>query len=112
MDRVFRVLYKIRDNYGAYIGKKSISNLATFISGFECGIYEVCGDYACFDSLFQRYIESVEKESDYQGKHWDAILLTGRDEESAFDYFYSQLERFSHTIEKTENENEGIPISS
>ena len=84
MERIFNLLDKIRDNYGVYIGKKSLHDISVLISGYECAIHDITGERILFDSTFQLYIEMKLESKYYNGKHWDGILLEKYGEDEAF----------------------------
>ena len=41
MERIRKIINSIRKNYGVYIGTPSLSKLSTFLSGYECAIYDM-----------------------------------------------------------------------
>lgn len=86
IDLIDRVLQKIKIKFGAYIGEKSVHRLATFLSGFECAIFELTNQRCNFNSTFQRYVE--EKYGEDSTRHWSEIISEKRTPEGAFDHFF------------------------
>ena len=96
MDYINTVLEKIRNCYGAYIGTKSVHRLATFLSGFECAIYELTGKYSTLNSRFQLFIEKKFNIS-FCGYHWSDILTLEHTDAEGFDLFFVYWDEFKNT---------------
>lgn len=96
MDYIFALLTKMKERYAAYLGGPDIHKLSTFLSGYECALFELLGVRAQFDSGFQRYCE--KKYCSYEGKHWDAIISENASDETAFDTFWTDLEEFRKAL--------------
>lgn len=92
MDYIFALLAKIKERYAVYIGGPNIHKLSTFLSGYECALFELLGVRAQFDSSFQRYCE--EKYHSDDGKHWNVIISENTSDSTAFDTFWADLEEF------------------
>lgn len=90
MKRINRLLENMEQNYGVYIGTKSLPRLATFISGYECAIFDLTGERIGFNAEFQHFVEQKEHWQG-PGKHWAAILEEGRTPEQAFDLFFDYM---------------------
>lgn len=41
MERIFNLLDNIKDKSGVYIGDKNLQKLSTFLSGYECALYDI-----------------------------------------------------------------------
>lgn len=105
MNKVFSLLDRIEQSYGVYIGDKSISKLALFVSGFECALYETTGVRTGFNYKFQKFVERYYGKAYYNGKHWDDIILEKCSSPDAFDAFFVLLREFQKEEGlKTENE--------
>ncbi len=94
------LLRKIKDQYVAYIGEKSLYKLAIFLSGVECGLNEARVEQPAFDCYFQRFVE--RKIEYHTSEHWSVILSRGKTEEESFDAFFSLLTEFWNWVEKEE----------
>lgn len=90
MDRVYDILERIRTCCGVYIGDRLLSRLSTFLSGYECAVQDLTGEYSMFNTRFQLFIEQKLGEN---GHHWSQIIeeVYG---DNAFDRFYLFLEEF------------------
>ena len=97
MEEILNLLDELRKNYGLYIGKKSLNELATFISGYECAMNRLLGHYSFFNSKFQLFIDESVRD-DYHVHHWAKTLHDNKTEEEAFDLFYMVLEDFKKTL--------------
>jgi phosphoribosylanthranilate isomerase len=87
-----------------YIGKKSLSELAAYLTGFQTALIISEGSFDTkkfFEDEFYDFVAGKLKEH-AAGKHWLKTILnkTGDDEEKAFDLFFELLEEF-----KSENED-------
>lgn len=105
MERIYVLLENIKDKSGAYIGDKNLHKLSTFLSGYECALYDITGERVFFDSTFQLYIEKVFNRKSYEGKHWDGILIERYGLEAAFDQFYFYLDDFKRKSSNTNGES-------
>ena len=87
MEQIDILLEKIEKQYGVYIGKKSLSRLSTFLSGYECALEDLTGSRPYFNARFQTFIEKKEGK-EFCTEHWSVILSEGRSDEDAFDKFF------------------------
>lgn len=94
MDYIEYILKKIKTAYGMYIGNKSLHSLASFMSGFECAIYELTGKRHNFNSKFQRFIEDKYK-IDFCTEHWADIISRNLSSAEAFDLFFIYWDEFN-----------------
>lgn len=95
MERIFCLIDRLREQFGSYIGTKSIRKLCVFIAGYECAIMELTGSRIRFDALFQNYIENISGILNSE-KHWDELLQRDSSDEVAFDIFYRHFENFKN----------------
>lgn len=105
MECIFNLLDNIKGKSGAYIGGKDLGMLSTFLSGYECALYDITGERVRFDYTFQLYVEIVLGENYYNGKHWDGILIERYGQENAFNQFYVYLDDFKKIYLKTYGQN-------
>ena len=81
-----------------YVGVKSISSLASYLTGFQTALIFVNGDFETrkfFDEEFYRFINEKTLHEPKNG-HWlnGLLKICENDEEKAFDLFFSHLEEF------------------
>lgn len=93
-EQVYILLGRIKEKYGVYIGSKSVSRLATFVSGYECAMVDITGHHPHFDVMFQRFM--CEKYGRLLEKHWSRVLLEHYSEEEAFDKFFEYWEEMNN----------------
>ena len=105
MERIFNLLDNIKDKSGVYIGDKNLQKLSTFLSGYECALYDITRERVFFDSTFQLYVEIALGKNNYGGKHWDGILIEQYSQEDAFDQFYVYLENFKEIYLKKKGQS-------
>lgn len=94
MDEIIKLLYKIKEKPGMYIGHKSITSLADFLNGYLLAKHE---DGVQIDFLpgFNEWI--AERYSIKSSHDWSRIIsFHYLSQESAFDKFYEHLEEFLH----------------
>ena len=97
MEEIFNLLDELQDNFGMYIGNKSLNKLTTFISGYECAMNRLLGHYSFFNSKFQLFVDSFLGD-DFHVQHCAKTLHYDKTEEEAFDLFYEVLEEFKKTL--------------
>jgi len=95
MDTIYKLLLKIKEYPGMYLGKKSIILLNMLIFGYTIKQCEIDNNY---HSIFEGFHEFV---NDYCGRNalsagWAMNIYhyTNKDEEKAFDKFYELLDEF------------------
>lgn len=98
MDIIYEKLYRIKENPGLYLRKKSLHNLRMFISGYIARQREIEPD---FTTSFDDFSSYVDRCYDYgaEALDWERILfyVTG-DDEKAFDVFYELLDKYREEI--------------
>ncbi len=94
MNHILAILWKIKDRYALYIGRKSIDELVSFLNGYICAVEQLTGKYTQFNCRFQQFIEVKERLRNDEARHWGQILRENRTQEDAFDLFYVYLEEF------------------
>lgn len=90
---ISELLHELKNNYGKYIGRKSLHDLSVFISGYECAMNWMENRWPLFNGAFQRFVEEVVN-WDGPMYHWSKILQTERTDSEAFDFFYELLRDF------------------
>ncbi|MBQ3528629.1 MAG: hypothetical protein IJA52_08780 [Clostridia bacterium] len=96
MDYVENMLEIIKNDYGVLIGKKSISELATFICAYELGVHDATGVECRFNREFQGFVEEKHNLK-HTSKHWTEIISEGKGPEEAFDFFFDYWNEFKTT---------------
>ncbi|CAN5464578.1 hypothetical protein BH10ACI1_BH10ACI1_14020 [soil metagenome] len=112
---IYELLEVIRFHHSMFFGKRSISELFTFLYGIEFGLehlnkknfdfdwrqFKPCGEPR-YHYGFQSWIIKKFLNKDESANVWSTIILwqTDNDEEKAFDLFFALLEEF-----KLEKEN-------
>ena len=114
MKRISNLLVRMKERYGVYIGDQSLDRLATFLSGYECALFDAEGRIPAFNGAFQKYIEE-RFEQRFCTDHWSVIISRNKTEKQAFEAFFEYFEEFKTAlhqgtfvcagleIEKTEN---------
>lgn len=92
LDYIYSLLAKMKEHYCVYIGTKDLDRLATFVSGYECALFDLLGIQSQFNSSFQTFCEYKYKTTN--GKHWSKIIQGNRTSSKAFDAFWSDLYEF------------------
>lgn len=95
-ESLYRLLNKLKERCGVYIGGKSLVRLVDFVDGYiEC-MYERDGVVPKFLYGFQQFVENYYGLQDVSvPRHWSNIILFFNvREEDAFDEFYKLLEKF------------------
>jgi len=77
------------------IGKKSLTLLFQFVSGYEFAFYDLTKYRLHFEKEFQQFI--ADKYTSTAAINWGTILLEGRAEEDAFDLFFNEFHTFLST---------------
>lgn len=95
MNHLTAILLKIKKNPGVYIGKKSVQELSTFITGYECALFEITAKLYTFNYQFQEFIQKKYGTVD-SCKHWSDIISVGKTHEEAFDLFYVYWNEFEN----------------
>ncbi len=93
MERIRKIINSIRKNYGVYIGTPSLSKLSTFLSGYECAIYDMFCERYNFNSQFQLFIQ-MKNNLTNSSKHWSEIISDGKTQEEAFEAFFDYFDEF------------------
>ena len=88
MERMKLLIERIEQKYGVYIGRKSLSRLSTFLSGYECALEDLTGSRPFFNAEFQAFVEKKEGK-ELCTDHWSVILSEGCSDEEAFDKFFA-----------------------
>ena len=87
-----RIIGSIKQNYGLYIGEKSLTYLSHFLNGYRYRFFEEQQYLFSFQKEFQVYIEKLYQIEN--GRAWNEIIKNGLSEKDAFDMFFRLLEQF------------------
>lgn len=96
-EKLLEFLNFLQKSYGAYIGKKNLERLITFISGYIHGVYVERGIRLQFLPGFQKFVENYYdlKDNIHVFRHWSGIIsFFNSTEDEAFDEFYILLNEF------------------
>lgn len=104
IQHIYDLLFHIEIMTDSYIGKKSLTDLATFLTGFQMALLIGEGKFDTkkfFQDDFYEFV-AVKLNNNSLGKHWlkPILMKYNNDEEKSFDYFFVLLEEF-----KLEKEN-------
>lgn len=94
MQRVYKLLFNIKERPIAFLGKKSLERLEFSLAGYIYGVYECEGTSL---NVFQnRFNDFVAKKYQITSSHnWGSIIRFYHcGEEEAFDMFYELLDEF------------------
>ena len=95
MELIYKMFEQLRTVPGMYLGKKSISRLYVFITGYVYAQFEFNDRYQT--SFFDEFTSFVRKNHNNSGsKSWITLILEAAsgDEEKAVDIFYELLDEF------------------
>ncbi|HLM02061.1 MAG TPA: phosphoribosylanthranilate isomerase [Pyrinomonadaceae bacterium] len=108
IQNIYDVLFHIEIMPESYLGKKSLSLLASYLHGFHEGVILSQGNFDTKQLLHEQFNAFIQQKliSDSKGNGWlrDILDKTGGDEEKAFDLFFALLEEFK--LEKEDLSNE------
>lgn len=93
MNHLSVILQKIKATPGVYIGSKSLTDLAMFISGYECALFETTGKRYTFNSQFQTFVQKKQG-IEHTSSHWSTLISKKRSDDEAFELFYAYLDEF------------------
>ena len=104
IQNIYDVLFHIELMPDDYIGGKSLSALATYLSGFQMALIIGEGKFDSkkfFQDDFYNFVAN-NLNNHSMGKHWLKLILskTNNNEEKAFDLFFKLLEEFKIENEK------------
>ena len=51
LDYIYSLLAKMKEHYCVYIGTKDLDRLATFVSGYECALFDLLGIQSQFKTI-------------------------------------------------------------
>ena len=94
MEPVYEMLGQLRAIPGMYLGKKSISRLYIFMTGYTYAQFEFNESY---QTSFDEFTDFVRKYHNCSlSKGWSSLILdaVNGDEEKAVDVFYELLDEF------------------
>ena len=98
MHYIEEILEKLRDSYPAYIGRKSLNTLSTFVSGYELAVQEIMGEDTGFFFRMNVFVHQKYDTISSLSKNW-VTLLTERagSDAAAFDLFYELWDEMKQT---------------
>ena len=91
------LISKIENEYGRYIGEKSLTLLAYFLHGYRYRFFEEEQYLFTFQTEFQSYIE--KKYPQKGGYAWNELICGDLSEDKAFDAFYRFFQLFLQETE-------------
>lgn len=86
------LIEKIENNYGMYVGGKTLTGLSHFLDGYRYRFYEEDQYLFLFQIEFQSYVEA--KYQLQSGCAWSSIILKDLQEDCAFDAFFCLFKQF------------------
>ena len=94
-DLLYKLLQKIRDRPGLYLGEKSLIYLYYLILGYEDRAFETDPNYHdCLDG-FDEFVYSYYYDQPIGTRSWKRFILDNTNtQEEAFDEFYELLDEF------------------
>ena len=93
MNHLSVILQKIKATPGVYIGSKSLTDLAMFISGYECALFETTGKRYTFNSQFQTFVQKKQG-VEHTSSHWSTLISKNCSDDESFELFYAYLDEF------------------
>ena len=93
MNHLSNIFEKIRKTPGVYIGSKSLTDLAMFISGYECALFETTGERYTFNSQFQTFVQKKQG-VEHTSSHWSTLISKNCSDDESFELFYAYLDEF------------------
>ena len=100
MNHLSVILQKIKATPGVYIGSKSLTDLAMFISGYECALFETTGKRYTFNSQFQDFVQKKQG-VEHTSSHWSTLISKNCSDDEAFEIFFA----YYYEFEKTYSDN-------
>lgn len=97
-NNVVGLLLKIKDRPGIYVGKKSLSNLRHFISGYIYALKHENG-LDCGEKVYYNFNEWLNKKYNIVNPIFWEHGLTNVSDSDAFDMFYEELDEYLKTID-------------
>lgn len=93
MEALYKQLLIMKDRPGMYLGRKSLSLLGAYITGYLDHQYEADHDFTSSFTSFNNFVHDYYKISTCQD--WVKIItFNSSTEEDAVDYFYMLLDMF------------------
>lgn len=100
-ENIKKLLTDIKKRPGVYFGKKTLTDLSIFLSGYMCCTFERDGGTLEYLPGFQEFIE--KRYNIKIARHWSEIIcFFSFTEEDAFDQFYMLLDEYYN---QSNNEN-------